>query len=113
MADEKFTLLVLGSPVISPKAPRKILKPSLDERKGANSLGRKAQTTQSQASSKDDFLQSVPLSQTTMKAGRRGASPAHVRGSPRRGRSVLSDGGRRGRSPVEWEGQQHWSEVKI
>ena len=43
MADEKVTLLVLGSPVISPKAPRKILKPSLDERIGARSLGRSPQ----------------------------------------------------------------------
>ena len=113
MADEKVSLLVLGSPVISPKAPRKILRPSLDERLGAKSLGRSPQPTQSHASSKDDFFKSIPLSKATqMKAVRRGAIPGEGIGSPRRGRSVLSDGGRRGRSPVEWEGQQHWSEVK-
>ena len=56
MADEKVSLLVLGSPVISPKAPRKILKSSLDERKGEKSLGRSPQPTQPLASSKDDFF---------------------------------------------------------
>ena len=33
-------------------------------------------------------------------------------GSPiRKGRSVLTDGGRQGRSYMDWETQQHWSEV--
>ena len=104
-------LIVFGSPVISPKAPRKILAPSVNVKFREESYRRSAPP--SQASSVGDVFKSFPLSKTSqIRAGGRTTSPSVGRGSPvRRGRSILSDGGRRGRSPVEWEGQQHWSEV--
>ena len=103
--------LLLGSPVISPKAPRKILAPSFE--KGIKSDERLLQP--SLESLAKPIFKSFPLSrtdqvQTVIKA----KSTVHEKESPlRRGRSILSDGGRRGRSPVDWEGQQHWSEVKL
>ena len=108
--EEEF--IVFGSPVISPKAPRKILAPFFN---GTTQKERahKRSVSPSQASSRSDVFKSFPLSKTNqIRAGRRAASPSVSQGSPlRTGRSPLSDGGRSGRSPVEWEGQQHWSEV--
>ena len=105
--DQEF--LLLGSPIISPKAPRKVLTPTIKKaRKSEVKITRPAQDSWT-------ILEPIPLSKTSqVQTGRRSKRPGHDKDSPlRRGRSILSDGGRRGRSPVEWDSQQHWSEVKM
>ena len=83
--------LVLGSPVISPKAPRKTLQKHIPE---ATDI---------------DILKYSPVTKITteQKKIKEDGRPKKIR----RGRSLLSDGGRGSKSPVEWENQPHWSEV--
>ena len=94
------SFLVLGSPVISPKAPRRTLGPvtSVDIKKG-----------ESASAFRTWNWSRKPESQRRRKRPEVTSSKANTGGSPiRKGRSFIADRARGRKSPFP---SQHWSEV--